>query len=234
MTVCSEQGRGSRIVLAAALLALLAADYAFDLPHYLTLEMLQEKQALLQSYQSEHALTVMTAFFLIYVAVAALSIPGAALLTLLAGALFGFVSGVVLVSFASTIGATLAFLLARFLLRDWIQQRYQAQLATLNAGFAREGAFYLFAMRLIPLFPFFLINILTGLMPLSMRRFYVASQLGMLPGTAVYVYAGTELGKIKSLSGIASPSLIAAFVMLGLFPLVAKKVIAALRNRRMS
>ena len=200
----------------------------------MTLDVLHEKQAALQAYQETHAVTVAAAFFLTYVAVATLSIPGAALLTLLAGALFGFVQGVVLVSFASTLGATLSFLLARFLLRDWIQNRYPSQLATLNAGFTQEGAFYLFALRLIPLFPFFLINILTGLMPISVRRFSIASQLGMLPGTAVYVYAGTELSQIKSLSGIASPSLIAAFILLGLFPLLAKKTIATLRRRRTS
>ena len=153
-------------------------------------------------------------------------------MTLLGGALFGFWQGLISVSFASTIGATLAFLLSRFLLKDWIQGRYQKQLATLNEGFMKEGAFYLFALRLIPVFPFFLVNILTGVMPIKTRHFYSASQLGMLPGTAVYVYAGTELGKIQSLSDIASPSLLAAFIVLGLFPLIAKKIVAALRGRR--
>lgn len=209
---------------------LLIAAHFLGIGHYLTLESIREQQSLLRDYQDNHPLFVIGGYFLIYIAVTALSLPGAAVLTLLGGALFGFSWGLLVVSFASTIGATLAFLLARFLLRDWIQRKYKNQLATLNAGFEREGPFYLFALRLIPIFPFFLINILTGVMLISTRNFYVASQLGMLPGTAVYVYAGTELGKIKSMSDIASPSLLAALILLGIFPLLAKKAVSVMRN----
>ena len=221
----------SKVAVIIGLCALFVAAFAFDAPQYLTLDVLREKQAVLKAYQADHALLVMSGFFLIYVTAAAMSFPGATVLTLLGGALFGIWQGLLVVSFASTIGATLAFLLARFLLRDWIQEKHQKQLAILNVGFVKEGAFYLFALRLIPVFPFFLVNILTSIMPIKTRSFYGASQLGMLPGTAVYVYAGTELGKLQSLSGIASPSLLAAFVLLGLFPLLAKKTISYIRNR---
>jgi uncharacterized membrane protein YdjX (TVP38/TMEM64 family) len=214
------------------LVAIAIAAWRFHIGNYLSLDFVHAQQAIIKSYYNEHPLVTMGVFFAAYVAVAALSLPGAAVMTLLGGALLGFWQGLIAVSFASTIGATLAFLMARFLLRDWIQGRYQKQLATLNEGFKNEGAFYLFALRLIPVFPFFLVNILTSVMPIKTRHFYGASQLGMLPGTAVYVYAGTELGKIQSLSDIASPSLLAAFVALGLFPLIAKKIVVALRNRR--
>lgn len=221
-----------RFMLALFLLVVAMAVWKFHLTDYLSLEFIRAQQAAIASYYNEHPLVTVGLFFAAYVAVAALSLPGAAIMTLLGGALFGFWQGLIAVSFASTIGATLAFLLSRFLLKDWIQGRYQKQLATLNEGFKTEGAFYLFALRLIPVFPFFLVNILTGVMPIKTRYFYGASQLGMLPGTAVYVYAGTELGKIQSLSDIASPSLLGAFIVLGLFPLIAKKIVAALRSRR--
>ena len=221
-----------KIVIVMIVACVFITLWYFNLGRYLTLDAIRAQQETLKINQAEHALTVLGAFFFLYTAVAALSLPGAAVMTLLGGALLGFWQGLIAVSFASTIGATLAFLLARFLFKDWIQGRYQKQLATLNEGFKNEGAFYLFALRLIPVFPFFLVNILTGVMPIKTRHFYGASQLGMLPGTAVYVYAGTELGKIQSLSDIASPSLLAAFVALGLFPLIAKKIVAALRNRR--
>lgn len=221
-----------KIVIVTLLVTAIAAAWFFDLGHYLSLESIHAQQEAIGAYKLTHPFVVAGAFFFAYIAVAALSLPGAAVMTLLGGALFGFWQGLITVSFASTIGATLAFLLARFLLKDWIQSRYQKQLATLNEGFRKEGAFYLFALRLIPVFPFFLVNILTGMMPIKTRHFYGASQLGMLPGTAVYVYAGTELGKIQSLSDIASPSLVAAFIILGLFPLIAKKIVAAMRGRR--
>lgn len=221
-----------RFLMALFLLVAAIAAWKLHLTDYLSLEFIRTQQAAIASYYNEHPFVTVGLFFTAYVAVAALSLPGAAVMTLLGGALFGFWQGLISVSFASTIGATLAFLLSRFLLKDWIQGRYQKQLATLNEGFMKEGAFYLFALRLIPVFPFFLVNILTGVMPIKTRHFYGASQLGMLPGTAVYVYAGTELGKIQSLSDIASPSLLAAFVILGLFPLIAKKIVAALRSRR--
>ncbi|MGB4101429.1 MAG: TVP38/TMEM64 family protein [Alphaproteobacteria bacterium] len=221
-----------RFMIVLFLLVAVIAAWKLHLTDYLSLEFIRTQQAAIASYYNEHPFITVGLFFTACVAVAALSLPGAAVMTLLGGALFGFWQGLVSVSFSSTIGATLAFLLSRFLLKDWIQGRYQKQLATLNEGFMKEGAFYLFALRLIPVFPFFLVNILTGVMPIKTRQFYGASQLGMLPGTAVYVYAGTELGKIQSLSDIASPSLLAAFIVLGLFPLIAKKIVAAIRRRR--
>ncbi|OIN86505.1 MAG: TVP38/TMEM64 family protein [Alphaproteobacteria bacterium CG1_02_46_17] len=221
-----------KAVIALALAGIFIAIWLLDLSQYLTLENMRTQQAALKDFQAAQSFIVSGIFFLAYVAVAALSLPGAVIMTLLGGALFGFWQGLVVVSFASTIGATLAFLLARFLFRDWIQGRYQKPLTTLNEGFKNEGVFYLFALRLIPVFPFFLVNILTSVMPIKTRHFYGASQLGMLPGTAVYVYAGTELGKLQSLSDIASPPMLAAFVLLGLFPIIAKKIIATIRGRR--
>ncbi len=221
-----------RFMAAVFLLAAVIGAWKLHLTDYLSLEYIRSQQAAIASYYNEHPFITVGLFFAAYVAVAALSLPGAAVMTLLGGALFGFWQGLISVSFASTIGATLAFLLSRFLLKEWIQGRYRKQLATLNEGFIKEGPFYLFALRLIPAFPFFLVNILTGVMPIKVRHFYGASQLGMLPGTAAYVYAGTELGKIQSLSDIASPSLLAAFIVLGLFPLIAKRIVVALRSRR--
>jgi uncharacterized membrane protein YdjX (TVP38/TMEM64 family) len=211
---------------------IIIATWKLQLTDYLNLEYLLTQQNSIKQYYNDNTFLTIVAFFLMYIGLASLSLPGAAIMTLLGGALFGFWQGLLSVSFASSIGATLAFLMARFLLKDWIQSRYQRQLSAINEGFEKEGSFYLFALRLIPVFPFFLVNILTGLMPIKTRNFYAASQLGMLPGTAVYVYAGTELGKVQSLSDIASPSLLAAFVALGLFPLIAKKIVAALRRRR--
>jgi uncharacterized membrane protein YdjX (TVP38/TMEM64 family) len=221
-----------RTLIVSMLLAAAFGVWKLNLTDYLTLDGIRAQQAALKAYQADYPLTVLGGFFFLYIAVAALSLPGAAIMTLLGGALFGLWPGLLTVSFASSIGATLAFLMARFLLKDWIQARYQKQLSTVNKGFEEEGSFYLFALRLIPVFPFFLVNTLTGVMPIKTRSFYAASQLGMLPGTAVYVYAGTALGKIQSLSDIASPSLLAAFVLLGLFPIVAKKIVAVLRGRR--
>jgi uncharacterized membrane protein YdjX (TVP38/TMEM64 family) len=219
-------------IIFSSLVTVAVVIWYYDLARYLTLDSIKAQQSVFTSYYAEQPVIALGGFFLTYVAVAALSLPGAAVMTLLGGALFGFWPGLVIVSFASTIGATLAFLLARFLLRDWIQARYRKQLATLNKGFEEEGAFYLFALRLIPVFPFFLVNILTALMPIRTRSFYAASQLGMLPGTAAYVYAGTEIGKVQSLSDIGSPMLLGAFVLLGLLPIASKKIVAALRSRR--
>jgi len=167
------------------------------------------------------------AFFGVYVLVTALSLPGAAIMTLVAGALFGLLWGVVIVSFASTIGATAAFLVSRFLLRDWVQGKFGDKLKTINEGVEREGAFYLFALRLVPAFPFFLINLVMGLTKMPARTYFWVSQLGMFAGTVVYVYAGTQLGQFKISAG-----LIGAFVLLGIFPLVAKKTLDALKARK--
>jgi uncharacterized membrane protein YdjX (TVP38/TMEM64 family) len=170
--------------------------------------------------------------FLVYVAVTALSLPGAAVLTLAGGGLFGFLVGLVVVSFASSIGATLACLVSRFLLREWVQNKFGDKLHSINKGIEEEGAFYLFSLRLVPIFPFFVINLVMGLTSMRLVTFYWVSQLGMLAGTMVYVNAGKELAKIESLSGILSPGLIISFVILGLFPLTVKKLLAWYKARR--
>ena len=172
------------------------------------------------------------AYFLIYVAVTALSLPGAAVMTLAGGALFGLGIGTLLVSFASSIGATLAFLVSRFLLRDWVQARYGERLGAINPGMEKDGAFYLFTLRLVPVFPFFIINLLMGLTPIRTRTFYWVSQVGMLAGTLVYVNAGTQLARLDSLSGILSPGLLASFALLGVFPLLAKRLVAWVQARK--
>ena len=171
-------------------------------------------------------------YFLIYVAVTALSLPGAVVMTLAGGALFGLWVGLLVVSFASSIGATLAFLASRLLLRDWVQGRFGDRLAAVNAGIAKDGAFYLFTLRLVPLFPFFVINLLMGLTPIKTRTFYWVSQVGMLAGTLVFVNAGTQLAKLDSLSGILSPALLGSFALLGVFPLLAKKLVAIVQARK--
>ena len=216
-----------KLAVLAVIAALVAAFFIFDLRQYISLEYFAAKRAAIEAYRDAHPLQAAAAFFAVYVAVTGLSLPGAAILTLVAGAVFGLLWGVVIVSFASTIGATLAFLASRYLLRDWVQGRFGDKLKTINDGVAREGAFYLFALRLVPAFPFFLINLAMGLTPIATRTFYWVSQVGMLAGTIVYVYAGTELGKFTISAG-----LVAAFVLLGLFPLVAKRVLDAFKARR--
>lgn len=212
------------LVLVATII-LLATQFG----QYFTLENAKQQQALLAEYIENNFATAALVYFITYVAVTAFSIPGAAVVTLLGAALFGFITSIFLVSFASTIGATLAFLSSRYLLRDWVQTKFGTKLETLNQGVEKDGAFYLFSLRLIPVFPFFLINLLMGLTPISTIRFYLVSQLGMLPGTMVYLNAGTQLANIDSLSGIVSPSVLASFVLLGLFPVITKWVMAKLR-----
>ncbi len=175
---------------------------------------------------------VVAAYMTIYVTVTALSLPGAVIMTLAGGALFGVLAGTVIVSFASTMGATVACFVARFILRDWVQGRFGDRLSAINKGIADEGGFYLFSLRLVPIFPFFVINLVMGMTRLPLWRFYWISQLGMLPGTIVYVNAGKELGKIDSLAGILSPGLLISFIILGLFPITVKKILALLKRTR--
>ena len=177
-------------------------------------------------------LLVILSFFFIYIAVTALSLPGAAILTLAAGAQFGLWLGVIIVSFASTIGATLAFLVSRFLLRDTIESKFGDKLKTFNDNIEKDGAFYLFTVRLVPVFPFFLVNLVMGLTRLKTLVFYLVSQIGMLAGTIVFVNAGTQLAKIDSLAGILSPGLIFSFALLGIFPLVAKKIVEVIKANK--
>lgn len=198
----------------------------------LTLENAKLQQSLLNDYIQSHLIYAAAIYFFSYLVITALSIPGAAVVTLLGAALFGFWLSLLLVSFASTLGATLAFLSSRFLLREWVQKRFGAKLETINRGMERDGAFYLFSLRLIPVFPFFLINLLMGLTTIKATRYYWVSQLGMLPGTAVYLNAGTQLAQIDSLAGIVSPSVLLAFALLGVFPLLMKWLLNKLPHRR--
>ncbi|MDN5561923.1 MAG: FAD-dependent oxidoreductase, partial [Psychrobacter sp.] len=214
------------------MLILAASFFYFDLNQLLTLDGLKGSMAQFNDYKMQSPLLIIGGFFLLYIVVTALSLPGAAILTLAAGALFGLWQGLLVASFASSIGATLAFLTSRYLLRNTIKQRFPERLAAIDAGVEKEGGFYLFTLRLVPIFPFFLINLLMGVTAIKARTFYWVSQLGMLAGTLVYVNAGTQLGRIDSLSGILSFNLIASFVLLGFFPLIAKSILNTLKKRR--
>jgi uncharacterized membrane protein YdjX (TVP38/TMEM64 family) len=221
-----------RIVLLAIVAAAIAAYFLFDLGQYLSLENFKAQQAEITVAKDANPALYIAGFFLIYVAVTGLSIPGAAIMTLIAGALFGLVLGTVIVSFASTIGATLAFLGSRYVLRDWVQSKFGERLKAIDDGLARDGAFYLFTLRLIPVFPFFVINLLMGLTRIRTGTFFWVSQIGMLAGTIVYVNAGTQISQIESTAGLLSPTLIGSFVLLALFPWAAKAIIAAVNRRR--
>lgn len=221
-----------KIALIILLAALIAAFFAFDRDQWLTLEALKQSQAQFAALLAQSPWHVMGSFFIIYVIVTALSLPGAAIMTLAAGALFGLGAGALLVSFASSIGATLAFLVARYLLRDTVQQRFGDKLKAINEGVARDGAFYLFTLRLVPVFPFFLINLVMALTPLRTATFYWVSQVGMLAGTLVYVNAGTQLAQLESVSGILSPELLLSFALLGIFPLIARSIVRRIQRRR--
>jgi len=222
----------SKVVVVAVIALLVAAFFAAGGPAYLSFENVKAQQAAILDYYAMHPAQTVLVFFLVYVAVTGLSLPGAALMTVAAGAIFGLLWGTVIVSFASTFGATLAFLVSRFLLRDWVQGRFGHSLRTSNAGIEREGAFYLFTLRLIPAIPFFAINLAMGLTPMRAATFFWVSQLGMLAGTIVYVNAGTQLAAIEAPGDILSPGLIGAFVLLGIFPLLAKKIVDAVKARR--
>jgi uncharacterized membrane protein YdjX (TVP38/TMEM64 family) len=215
-----------RLVIVAVIVFIIVVFRIFHLGDYLTLSYIKESQQRFAAVYADHRIAVICAYMLTYIAVTALSLPGAAVMTLAGGALFGLWTGTLIVSFASTIGATLACFVSRFVLRDWVQGKFGEKLSVVNEGIAKEGAFYLFTLRLIPVFPFFMINLVMGLTKMPLRTFYWVSQLGMLAGTVVYVNAGKELGKIDSLEGILSPGLIASFVLLGLFPIAAKKLIS--------
>ena len=221
-----------KLALALTVGLAIAAFFALDLGQYLNLQTLKQQQAAIEAFQANNPLSSVAIYFVVYVIVTALSFPGAALLTLAGGAIFGLLWGTLIVSFASTIGATLAFLISRFLLRDWVSQRFGQRLAAIDEGVKREGAFYLFTLRLVPAFPFFLVNLLLGLTAMKARTFYWVSQLGMLAGTVVYVNAGTQLAKLESLSGILSSGLLGSFVLLGIFPLMAKKLVEIVRRNK--
>lgn len=224
--------KAGKILALLVIAALVASFFLFDLNEYFSLEQIKAQQQLLNAQVSANPLLAAGIFFAVYVLVTSLSLPGAALMTLLGGAVFGLGWGFLIVSFASTLGATLAMLISRFLLRDWVQARFGRRLEAIDAGVELEGAFYLFALRLVPAFPFFLINLAMGLTRIRVGTFWIASQIGMLPGTLVYVNAGRQLGELDSLGGILSPGVIGAFVLLGIFPLLARRLLDVIKARR--
>ena len=220
-----------RLAVVGLIVAAVLAFWLLDLGQYFSLAYVKQSQARFQAYYASHPAVMLGGYFVIYILVTAFSLPGATVMTLLGGALFGFWWTLLVVSFASSIGATAACFFARFVLGNWVQQKFGDKLGPINRGVEREGAFYLFTLRLVPLFPFFVINLVMGLTKMPLRTFYWVSQVGMLAGTAVFVNAGKELGQIGSLSGILSPGLIISFVILGVFPLVVKKGLAWYRRR---
>jgi len=222
----------SRLLLLTFIAALVVVYFAFDLGRYFSLDFLKLQQSAFDAWYQMHPRRTALIYFLVYIAVTGLSLPGAAILTLAGGAIFGLLWGTLIVSFASSIGATIAFLASRFLFRDAVQRRFGDRLRTVNAGVEKEGAFYLFTLRLVPAFPFFVINLIMGLTPMKTRTFYWVSQVGMLLGTIVYVNAGTQLAHIESLKGILSPGLLISFALLGALPLAAKKIVDLSRARR--
>jgi uncharacterized membrane protein YdjX (TVP38/TMEM64 family) len=217
-----------KIQLLAIISVMVALFFYFDLQDYLSLAKLQSRQEAILSYRVSHPVLTVVIYGLSYIAITGLSLPGATILTLAGGALFGLLWGTVIVSFASSIGATLAFLAARFLFRDSVERQFSDKLKAVNTGIAKEGGYYLFILRLVPLFPFFVINLVMGLTAMKTSTFYWISQIGMLAGTVLYVNAGVQLAAVRSLSDIASPILVGSFVLLGIFPLVAKKTVEQL------
>lgn len=221
-----------KAILALVLIGAIAAYFVFDLGQYLSLENFKASQAEIVAAKDANPALYIAGFFLLYVAVTGLSIPGAAIMSLVAGALFGVVVGTLIVSFASTMGATLAFLSSRYLLRDWVQGKFGERLRAVDDGLEKDGAFYLFTLRLFPVFPFFVINLLMGLTRIKTPTFFWVSQLGMLPATIVFVNAGTQISRIESTAGLLSPTLIASFVALAFFPWAAKAIVAVVKRSR--
>ena len=223
-----------KLLIIAVVITLIVVFKLLNLGQYLNLTYLKESQETLQNYYQQHQFLTIFAYMIMYITATALSLPGATILTLAGGALFGLVTGTIIISFASTIGATLACIVSRYLLQEWVQKKFGDKLEKINQGMEQEGAFYLFTLRLVPVFPFFIINLVMGLTKLPVRTYYWVSQLGMFPATVVYVNAGRELGRIESLSGILSPGLLFSFVLLGIFPLATKKIIGRVRRARSS
>ena len=220
-----------KIGLVAIIGLIVILFFHFDLDQFLTLEYIKSQQHQVDAFYTENRALTIAGFFLLYIVVTGASLPGATILTLAGGAIFGLVTGLIIISFASTMGASLAFLVSRYLFRDSIQKRFGGSLKSINEGIAKDGGFYLFALRLVPAFPFFVINLVMGLTPIKLKTFYWVSQAGMLAGTIVYVNAGTQLAQIESAAGILSPGLILSFVLLALLPFIGKKIVAILNAR---
>ena len=224
--------RVKTLLLIVVFIIVIALYFAFDLQKYLTLEYLKSSKVFFISSYEKNPILVMACYFIVYVVMTAFSIPGAIFLTLAGGLLFGLFVGTVIVSFASTIGATLSMLFGRFLLREWVQSRFSSQMKSINSGINKDGGYYLFTLRLVPVVPFFVINLGMGLTRLRTITFYFVSQLGMLPVTLVYINAGSEIAKIESLGDILSTTLIGSFAVLGIFPLLVKNMFAFIEKRR--
>ncbi|NOR80676.1 MAG: hypothetical protein GQ529_07575 [Methyloprofundus sp.] len=222
----------SRIIMLISIGLLIGSFFYFGLGEYLTLESLKAQQVAIEQYRAANPTFSVVWYVSIYILVTSLSLPGATILTLAGAAVFGLVWGTIIVSFASTMGATLAFLAARFLFRDSVESKFGDRLNTINEGITRDGIFYLLSLRLVPLFPFFMINMLMGLTSMKPWTFYWVSQVGMLAGTIVYVNAGTQLASIESLSDILSPALLASFALLGVFPIIAKKIVDSIQANK--
>jgi len=227
-----KKNLAGKLSVVLGMIAIITAYKFFHFGDYVTLSYIKASQNKFQDLYAHHRFAVIASYMLIYILVTSLSLPGAAIMTLAGGALFGLWAGIVVISFSSTIGATLACAVSRFLLRDWVQTKFGDKLKSVNEGIEREGAFYLFTLRLVPIFPFWLINLVMGLTKIPLRTFYWVSQVGMLAGTVVYVNAGKELGRIDSPSGVLSPGLILSFVFLGLFPITTKKLIVLYTSRK--
>jgi pyruvate/2-oxoglutarate dehydrogenase complex dihydrolipoamide dehydrogenase (E3) component/uncharacterized membrane protein YdjX (TVP38/TMEM64 family) len=221
-----------KLVLAGIIAVIVLVFFAFDLGQYLSLEYIKAQQDQVETLYAENQVATLLIFFIIYVIVTGISLPGAAVMSLAAGAVFGLLTGVILISFASTLGASIAFMISRYLFRESVEARFGNSLKSINAGIKRDGAFYLFALRLVPAFPFFVINLVMGLTAIKLRTFYWVSQLGMLAGTIVYINAGTQLAQIESASGIFSPGIIFSFVLLALLPFAGRKLVTILKNRK--
>ena len=221
-----------KIILLVALLGLIASFFIFDLGQYFNLAFLKARQAEIEGYYVNNPTKTILLFFFTYVLVTGLSLPAASIVTLAGGAIFGVLIVTILVSFASTIGATLAFMASRYLFRDFVQDRFANNLKVINQGIEKDGALYLFTLRLVPVFPFFIINLVMGLTPIRTLTYALVSQVGMLPATIVFVNAGTQLAKIEEAGDILSPQLLASFILLGIFPLIAKKSVDLIRSRK--
>ncbi len=221
-----------KLVLVGIVAVIVIVFFVFDIGQYLTLDYIKAQQHQVETIYAENRLATLAIFFIIYVIVTGASLPGAAIMSLAAGAIFGLVTGVILISFASTIGASIAFMISRYLFRDSVEARFGSSLKSINAGIAKDGAFYLFALRLVPAFPFFVINLVMGLTSIRLITFYWVSQVGMFAGTIVYLNAGTQLGQIESASGIFSPGIIVSFVLLALLPFAGRKLVTVLKNRK--
>lgn len=224
--------KNKKIIIVGVFIAIIALFLSFDLGQYLNLAYVKSQQEAINNYYQQNPIQTGLIFFISYIVVTGVSLPGAGIMTLAAGAIFGVVWGTILVSFASVIGATLAFLVARYLFHDYVQEKFKKYIEPINEGIRKEGNLYLFTIRLVPIFPFFVVNNLMALTPIKTINYALISQVAMFLPSMIFVNAGTQLAKIESLADVLSPELIFSFILLGLFPLVAKKTITYIKNKR--